>query len=141
MIDETNPVQKSLVRSLQEHFTNEKLPSDGLIYQRIRYYEGKLDAPPNPLAANHWWSMLEVFFRGRRSKKGQYLKSFFKHPTLPPKLDMLLVIPGIWDGLHIGLLHKVLAMKCDEVKLPLRDIENLKLTINPSQFLATGNTY
>jgi len=36
---------------------------------------------------------------------------------------MLLVIPGIWDGLHIGLLHKVLAMKCDEVKLPLKNRE------------------
>ncbi|KAJ5160977.1 uncharacterized protein N7482_007981 [Penicillium canariense] len=112
--DETKPVQKSLVRSLQEHFTNENSPSDGLVYQRIRYYEGKLDASPNPLAANHWWSMLEVFSRRGRSKKGKYLKSFFKHPTLPQKLDTLLVIPGIWEGLHIGLLHKVTAMKCDE---------------------------
>jgi hypothetical protein len=45
------------------------------------------------------------------------LKQFFKHETLHQKLNALLVIPGLWGGMHIGLLHKVTAMHCDEVSL------------------------
>lgn len=51
------------------------------------------------------------------SKKGKYLKQFFKHQTLHQKLNSLLVIPGLWEGMRIGLLHKVTAMHCDEVSL------------------------
>jgi hypothetical protein len=51
------------------------------------------------------------------SKKGKYLKLFFKHDTLHQKLNSLLVIPGLWEGMRIGLLHKVTAMHCDEVSL------------------------
>lgn len=51
------------------------------------------------------------------SKKGKYLRLFFKHETLHQKLNSLLVIPGLWEGMRIGLLHKVTAMHCDEVSL------------------------
>lgn len=106
-------LQKEFVRSLQERFPNDHRPPDGLIYQRIRYYEGYMDGPINRTAANHWWAVLE---RAPRSKKGKYLRTFFKHPTLPEAFDELLPIAGIWEGMRIGLLHKLVAMRCDEVR-------------------------
>ena len=105
---------QNFVRSLREHFSNDRRPSDGLIYERIRRYEGFLGDPIDRLAANNWWAMLEA---KPGSKKGSYLRAFFKHPTLPRKLDSLLLIEGIWEGMKIGLLHKVVAMRCDEVCL------------------------
>lgn len=106
------PLQEEFVRSLRERFPNDQRPPDGLIYERIRYYEGYLDGPVNRIAANHWWAALE---RVSGSKKGKYLRAFFKHPTLPQAFDALLPIAGIWEGMRIGVLHKLVAMRCDEV--------------------------
>ena len=105
-------IQKEFSRSLQERFPNDHRPPDGLIYQRIRYYEGHLDGPINTNAANQWWATLE---RASGSKKSKYLRAFFKHPTLPQAFDKLLSIAGIWEGMMIGVLHKLVAMRCDEV--------------------------
>ncbi|KXG52619.1 uncharacterized protein PGRI_095690 [Penicillium griseofulvum] len=105
------PLQEEFVRSLQERFPNDQRPPDGLIYERIRYYEGYLDGPVNRIAANHWWAALE---RVPGSKKGKYLRAFLKHPTLPQAFDELLPIAGIWEGMRIGLLHKLVSMRCDE---------------------------
>jgi hypothetical protein len=105
-------LQKEFIRSLQERFPNDHRPSDGLIYQRIRYYEGHLDGPLNTNAANQWWATLE---RVSGSKKSKYLRAFLKHPTLPQAFDELLSIAGIWEGMKIGVLHKLVAMRSDEV--------------------------
>ncbi|CAG8236717.1 unnamed protein product [Penicillium salamii] len=105
------PLEKEFIRSLQERFPNDHRPSDGLIYQRIRYYEGYLDGPINTNAANQWWATLE---RVSGSKKSKYLRAFLKHPTLPQAFDELLPIAGIWEGMKIGVLHKLVAMRCDE---------------------------
>lgn len=111
--DGEEPLQEEFIRSLRERFPNDKRPPDGLIYERIRYYEGYLDGPVNRIAANHWWAALE---RVPGSKKGKYLRAFLKHPTLPQAFDELLPIAGIWEGMRIGLLHKLVSMRCDEVR-------------------------
>lgn len=102
------------IRSLQERYSNNRRPPDGLVYERIRRYEGYLEDQVNRFAANNWWVVLEAMCG---SKKAKYLRAFFKHPTLPQKLDQLLPIQGLWEGMRIGLLHKVLAMRCDQVSL------------------------
>lgn len=102
------------IRSLQERYSNNRRPPDGLVYERIRRYEGYLEDQVNRFAANNWWVVLETMCG---SKKAKYLRAFFKHPTLPQKLDQLLPIEGLWEGMRIGLLHKVLAMRCDQVSL------------------------
>ncbi len=38
---------------------------------------------------------------------------------LTAAFDMLLDIPGLWGGMMISTLHKMMAMKCDEVSQPL----------------------
>jgi hypothetical protein len=43
------------------------------------------------------------------------LERFFKHKRFPAAFNALTDIPGIWDGLNIGVLDKMMALKCDEV--------------------------
>jgi hypothetical protein len=105
-------MQERLVQALKERFPNDNRPPDGLIYERIRHYEGLPDGALNRMAASNWWAALET---APRSKKRKYLRLFLKHPTLPQKLNSLLVIGGLWEEMRIGLLHKVIAMRCDEV--------------------------
>lgn len=129
-------MQEKLVRALKERFPNDNRPPDGLIYERIRHYEGLPDGVSNRLAANNWWAALETV---PRSKKRKYLRLFLKHPTLPPKLDSLLIITGLWEDMRIGLLHKVVAMRCDEVSVftpKLTSHTNLRRTVSQSD--ATG---
>ncbi|CAP74112.1 Pc04g00180 [Penicillium rubens Wisconsin 54-1255] len=109
--NETESIRHKFIQSLKERYPNDNRPPDGLIYERINRYEGYLDTPRDPLAANNWWAVLEAL---AGSKKGKYLKQFFKHETLHQKLNSLLIIPGLWGGMRIGLLHKLTAMHCDE---------------------------
>ncbi|KAJ5240387.1 uncharacterized protein N7469_001978 [Penicillium citrinum] len=104
-------LQGGFLQSLRERFSNEHRPSDGLIYERINYYEGHLDGPEDRQAADSWWAALEAV---AGSKKGQYLRLFFRNTFLTRQLNALLAIPGLWDGMQIGNLHKVNAMHCDE---------------------------
>ncbi|CAG8018952.1 unnamed protein product [Penicillium salamii] len=109
--NEAESERHKFIQSLKERYPNDNRPPDGLIYERINRYEGYLDTPRDLLAANNWWAVLEAL---AGSKKGKYLKQFFKHETLHQKLNSLLVIPGLWGGMRIGLLHKLTAMHCDE---------------------------
>lgn len=118
-IENSDSLQDKFIRSLQERFPNDHTPPDGLIYQRIRYYGRLIDHETHPdrlwavIASNHWWAILE---KTDGSKKGKYLRAFLKHQSLPQAFDDLLPIPGIWEGMRIGLLHKVTSMRCDEVR-------------------------
>jgi Protein of unknown function (DUF3723) len=78
--------------------------SDGHIYRKIREYKSSGDM----LAEMRWWAHLT-------DSKPKDLKQFLGHKTFPSAFDKLLVIPGLWDGLKIGVLHKIIAMKCDQV--------------------------
>ncbi|KAJ6016578.1 hypothetical protein N7540_011169 [Penicillium herquei] len=103
--------QHEFIQSLTESFTNDNRPPDGLIYERINYYEGFLDGPEDRLAADNWYAVLQAV---AGSRKGKYLKRFFKIEKLHLTLNSLLVIGGLWEDMRIGLLHKVTAMCCDE---------------------------
>jgi hypothetical protein len=102
------------IRFLQEHYPNHRRPTDGLIYQKIRYYQGHLNGPRNKIAENQWWAALECV---PNAKKGKYLRSFLEHQSFPRAFDALLPIGGILTDMKIGVLHKLLAMRCDEVRV------------------------
>ncbi|KAJ5593596.1 hypothetical protein N7537_010500 [Penicillium hordei] len=110
--------REELIRSLQESYSNDHFPSDGRIYQKIRSYQGYPNiAIANTAAENYWWAVLESSpgsRKGGRSKKGAYLRSLLNNETLRQSFDDLLPIEGLWDGMNIGVLHKLMAMKCDE---------------------------
>ncbi|KAI2928799.1 hypothetical protein CBS147321_10962 [Aspergillus niger] len=100
-----------LVRSLREHFPNQRRPPDGLIYERIRFYQGKLGHPPDEHAEAVWWAVLR---HDPKSKKHVYLRAFLQHPSLPAAFDALLLIPGLWAKMQLGVLHTMVSLRCDE---------------------------
>ncbi|OJZ80417.1 hypothetical protein ASPFODRAFT_174569 [Aspergillus luchuensis CBS 106.47] len=100
-----------LVRSLREHFPNQRRPPDGLIYERIRFYQGKLGHPPDENAEAVWWAILR---HDPKSKKHVYLRAFLQHPSFPPAFDALLLIPGLWAKMQLGVLHTMVSLRCDE---------------------------
>ncbi|KAE8155523.1 hypothetical protein BDV40DRAFT_306918 [Aspergillus tamarii] len=104
-------LQAQLVRSLREHYPNIRQPPDGLIYERIRYYGGHLGHPRDVQAENDWWAAL---YNVPKTKKPMYLKAFLNHESFPQAFDSLLPIPGLWKDMHIGSLHTLVYMRCDE---------------------------
>ncbi|MAD85119.1 MAG: hypothetical protein CL912_19335 [Deltaproteobacteria bacterium] len=91
-------------RELAEEYANSTNFSDGEIYRKIYQYILEQDK----LAEKKWWARLT-------KKKSEFLNRFFKHKRFPAAFNALTDIPGIWDGLNIGVLDKMMALKCDEV--------------------------
>ncbi|KAF7589427.1 hypothetical protein BBP40_004297 [Aspergillus hancockii] len=104
-------LQARLVRSLQEHYPNVRQPQDGLIYQKIRQYGGHLRLPRDVQAEKDWWAVLHSV---PKTKKPRYLSAFLRHGSFPQAFDALLPIPGLWKDMHIGSLHTLIYMRCDE---------------------------
>ncbi|CAG8025873.1 unnamed protein product [Penicillium nalgiovense] len=132
-----------LIRTLQESYSNDRFPPDGRIYRKIRSYQGYPHRQlSNKAAENYWWAVLESSpgsRKGGRSRKGGYLKSLLKHKLLRERFDDLLPVDGLWDDMSIGVLHKLLAMKCDEpIICYLRKIKDTfyKLAGNDNNILA-----
>jgi hypothetical protein len=55
-----------------------------------------------------WWARLN----GNRM---QNLKMLLQHDELRAAFDALLDIPGLWYGMQLTTIHKMLALKFDEV--------------------------
>lgn len=93
-----------------EEYSNEVKPSDGEIYRKIRLYERE----GNICFKKRWKARLST--HGQRG-----LRQLFDHRDgeLAVAFDNLLDIPGLWDGMRISTIHKVMSMKCDEVSLLL----------------------
>ena len=94
--------------ALIEEYSNEKKPSDGEIYCKIRKYERE----NNSYFQKRWKARLSD--HGRRC-----LRQFSNHRNgeLSSAFDQLLSVPGLWDGMRISTLHKMVEIKCDEVCL------------------------
>jgi hypothetical protein len=85
---------------------------DGLIYFRIRDYQGHLGREPDQDAEADAWATL-LAQSGRR--KPDYLKRFLEHKSFPPAFDRLLPIPGLTADFSIGNLQRLMNLHCDEV--------------------------
>ncbi len=64
---------------------------------------------------NRWWARLTP--HGEKNLKGLLYRR-----ELTAAFDVLLDIPGLWMGMKVSTLHKMMAMKCDEVSKPGRGI-------------------
>jgi hypothetical protein len=49
--------------------------------------------------------------------KVKRFRQLSSHCHVRAAFDALLGIPGLWNGMNIGSLHRVLALNCDEVCL------------------------
>lgn len=103
---DTNP---ELRTTLVEEYSNKEKLSDSEIYHKVRQYERE----GNVCFKKRWKAHLSN--HGRRGLRqlcghgdGEFVAAFNK----------LLDIPGLWDGIRISTVYKMLEMKCDEVDLP-----------------------
>src|SRR4030081_2686925 len=98
-VDPSNELKTPLI----EGHSNEQDPSDGEIYCKIRQY----DREGNIYLKNRW--------KTRLSDHGQRcLQQIFIHDGLRTAFDALLAIPGLWGGMRISTLSKIITMKCDQ---------------------------
>ena len=98
--DISNEVQQFLV----EEYSNEATPTDGEIYRRIRHYHFER----NLSFELRLWARL-------RGKRVDNLKALLRCDEITAAFDALLDVPGEWDGMQLTAIHKMMALKCDEV--------------------------
>ena len=97
-------LDQDLKTTLIEEYANEKKPSDGEIYLKIRQYQ----LERNLWFEKRWWARLSEHGRQR-------LEQLFRHRDIAAAFDALREIKGLWEAMRIKTLHKMFAMKCDEV--------------------------
>ncbi|KAH1519476.1 hypothetical protein CDV57_01297 [Aspergillus fumigatus] len=98
-------ISQDLQNALVDEYANEKPPTDGEVYRKIRQYQHE----SNALFQNRWWSRLSP----NKAKRLRQLTSP-DNAYLCAAFDGLLPIPGLWNGMSLGSLNSVMALKCDE---------------------------
>ncbi|KAF7133642.1 hypothetical protein CNMCM5793_004950 [Aspergillus hiratsukae] len=98
-------ISHDLRNALVDEYANEKRPTDGEVYRKIRQYQHE----SNALFQNRWWSRLSP-------NKAKRLRQLFSQENtfICAAFDALLPIPGLWNGMSLGSLNSVFALKCDE---------------------------
>lgn len=103
--DITHEVQQFLI----EEYSNEETPTDGEIYRKIRQYHFQR----NLNFEMRWWARL----RGSRTRN---LKALLRHAEFTAAFDALLDVPGLWSGMQLTTIHKMIALRSEEVRPPVR---------------------
>ena len=93
-----------------EEYSNERKPTDGEIYRKVRQYERE----GNSLLRRRWLSRLTQSKQDRMKQLNQETNE-----QVRGGFDRLLVIPGLWpDGMKLSLLHRLIALASIEVGFP-----------------------
>lgn len=99
-----------------EEYSNERKPTDGEIYRKIRHYEGE----GNEAFRERWFVRLSPSNQERLNQLDNK-----RNRRLRCALDGLLTIPGLWPGgMRISVLHRLIASGCVEVSSKLKQIGN-----------------
>lgn len=107
-------ISKDLRTSLIEEYSNEKKPTDGEIYRKIRQYE----SDRNRVLRQKWLIRFSKWKRGRLEQLGKE-----KNERLRGGFDRLLAIPGLWlDGMRLSMMHRVIALTSVEVSFSFLSI-------------------
>ncbi|KAJ5152474.1 hypothetical protein N7492_009754 [Penicillium capsulatum] len=117
----SSDISPDLRNALVDEYANEKPPTDGEVYRKIRQYQHG----SNALFQSRWWSRLSPIkakrLRRLTSPDNAYLCAAF---------DALLAIPGLWNGMSLGSLNTVMALKCDEEVIHyLKHVKNFWATL------------
>ncbi|KAJ5766653.1 uncharacterized protein N7511_004269 [Penicillium nucicola] len=100
-LDDISP---DLQTSLIDEYSNERVPSDGEIYLKVRQYRNEANAH----FENRWLARLS-------DNKARRLRGLESHPSVRAAFDSLLVLPSLLiHGMQIGSLPQALAICCDE---------------------------
>ncbi|KAJ6018994.1 hypothetical protein N7522_001061 [Penicillium canescens] len=97
-------ISPGLQTSLIDEYSNERVPSDGEIYIKVRQYRNEANAH----FENRWLARLS-------NNKARRLRGLESHPSVRAAFDSLLVLPSLMiHGMQIGSLPQALAICCDE---------------------------
>ncbi|KOC13279.1 hypothetical protein AFLA70_368g000561 [Aspergillus flavus AF70] len=109
-------ISEELRTNLVEEYANQKVPTDGEIYRKIRQYEGEQNEP----FRERWFVRLSKSNQGRLEQLDNR-----RNRRLRGAFDKLLRIPGIWpNGMRISMLHRLIATDCvEEMITYLKHIE------------------
>jgi hypothetical protein len=99
-----------LKTDLIEEYANEKEPDDGEFYCKIREYQG-FHGEKNSYFERRWWARLSAMSLNRKDR----LDQLFRHGKFAQAFDALLAIRALFGGMRLSVVHKMIAMKCDEV--------------------------
>ncbi|KAF4763054.1 hypothetical protein N7455_003820 [Penicillium solitum] len=100
-LDDISP---DLQTSLVDEYSNERVPSDGEIYLKVRQYRYEA----NSHFENRWLARLS-------DNKARRLRGLESHPSVRAAFDSLLGLPSLMiHGMQIGSLPQALAICCDE---------------------------
>ncbi|KAJ5643587.1 uncharacterized protein N7484_006094 [Penicillium longicatenatum] len=99
-----NDISPDLQNSLVDEYSNERVPSDGEIYRKVRQYRQEANAH----FENRWLARLS-------DNKARRLRGLESHPNIRSAFDSLLMVPALLvHGMQIGSLAELLALNCDE---------------------------
>lgn len=105
--DNTLDIGEELKTSLVEEYANQKKPTDGEIYRKIRQYEGE----DNEAFRERWLVRLSSSNQDRLAQLDKR-----RNRRLRRAFNLLLPIPGLWPhGMRISMLHRLIATGCVEV--------------------------
>ncbi|KAL4891360.1 hypothetical protein BDV59DRAFT_68017 [Aspergillus ambiguus] len=104
---------EGLKTSLVEEYANQKKPTDGEIYRKIRQYE----LEDNEAFRQRWFVRLSPSNQDRLDQLDNR-----RNRRLRRAFDRLLAIPGLWfHGMRISMLHRLIATGCVEEILTYLD--------------------
>ena len=95
-----------LRRCISEEYNNESRLCDGEIYRKIRTYH--FDKRSD--LETRWWTRLS-------QHRTNNLKQLLQHEKLAAAFDSFLELPALLNDLRISTMHKVFALRCDQVGL------------------------
>ena len=101
VLSDINP---EVAQFLVEEYANEACPSDGEVYCKIRRYHFQR----NLNFEMRWWARL-------RGNRAQNLRSLLRHDEIRAAFDALLDLPGLWYGMQLSTIHKMMGLRFDEV--------------------------
>ncbi|KAK9604418.1 hypothetical protein V6Z93_002386 [Aspergillus fumigatus] len=109
----SNDLGEGLKTSLVEEYANQKKPTDGEIYRKIRQYE----LEDNEAFRQRWFVRLSPSNQDRLDQLDNR-----RNRRLRRAFDRLLAIPGLWlHGMRISMLHRLIATGCVEEILTYLD--------------------
>ena len=98
-------ISTDLRTAFAEEYGNEEKPSDGELYRKIRHYHLKKQTS----SEMRWWTRMSPH-------KASNLRQLFRHDKYTAAFDSFLEMPAVLAGLRISTLHKMFAIRCDEVR-------------------------
>ncbi|KAI1382530.1 uncharacterized protein F4822DRAFT_441841 [Hypoxylon trugodes] len=105
-------ISADLRKSLIDEYSNERTPSHGEFFYKIREFQG-IFGEGNKYFQNRWTARLA----SRSTYLADRLNQLIKHPDFGPAFDAFQHLPALYSGLRLSVINKVIYMNCHEEHL------------------------